>query len=294
MPPAESGQHVRISRPRPSLSCLGCRRRKVRCGREQPACGNCVRIKENCEYEIDIQRPTAEQPKHKRCRNSSGAEVVTSRPIPQVVDGTRSGWVGRENSSIHINEAGYLSSPVTASDAISPAPSSSNQISKGRVQSVDPNSSQSSSSRDVNPSLLQKNPLDLGPEATCVPERDSSVVEDAGCIQQTITPSTITSTTREHDSNLSRKRPRTSNGPSPLEELTNDDEVTQRAGILDRKSTIRPSGDEYPESGGNNVPNGENSVPTPGYLSVRSGNRVRYVGSAFWGLVTGHVSFRIY
>jgi hypothetical protein len=39
-----------IKRPRLSLSCIVCRRRKVRCGREQPKCANCVRMKENCVY----------------------------------------------------------------------------------------------------------------------------------------------------------------------------------------------------------------------------------------------------
>jgi hypothetical protein len=36
---------------RPSLSCSVCRRRKVKCGKEKPACGNCVRMDEVCEYD---------------------------------------------------------------------------------------------------------------------------------------------------------------------------------------------------------------------------------------------------
>ncbi|KAJ5939549.1 Transcription factor [Penicillium verhagenii] len=40
-----------IKKPRISLSCIVCRRRKVGCGREQPECANCVRMKENCVYQ---------------------------------------------------------------------------------------------------------------------------------------------------------------------------------------------------------------------------------------------------
>jgi hypothetical protein len=36
---------------RPSLSCSICRRRKVRCGKEKPACSACVRMNEHCEYD---------------------------------------------------------------------------------------------------------------------------------------------------------------------------------------------------------------------------------------------------
>ncbi|KAJ5186081.1 Transcription factor [Penicillium cf. griseofulvum] len=44
-----------IKKPRLSLSCIVCRRRKVRCGREQPDCANCVRMKENCVYRTMVR-----------------------------------------------------------------------------------------------------------------------------------------------------------------------------------------------------------------------------------------------
>ncbi|KAL2859314.1 hypothetical protein BJX68DRAFT_261753 [Aspergillus pseudodeflectus] len=47
MSPSEVRQ---VKRPRVSLSCIVCRRRKVRCGREHPQCANCVRMKEKCLY----------------------------------------------------------------------------------------------------------------------------------------------------------------------------------------------------------------------------------------------------
>jgi hypothetical protein len=39
-----------VKRPRLSLSCIVCRRRKVRCGREQPECTNCIRMNKTCIY----------------------------------------------------------------------------------------------------------------------------------------------------------------------------------------------------------------------------------------------------
>ncbi|KAJ5574261.1 uncharacterized protein N7459_008688 [Penicillium hispanicum] len=44
-------------RPRLALSCVVCRRRKVRCGKEQPQCNNCVRIGENCVYNVGSRDP---------------------------------------------------------------------------------------------------------------------------------------------------------------------------------------------------------------------------------------------
>lgn len=39
-----------VKRPRLSLSCSVCRSRKVRCGREQPECTNCLRMNKECVY----------------------------------------------------------------------------------------------------------------------------------------------------------------------------------------------------------------------------------------------------
>ncbi|KAJ5951547.1 Transcription factor [Penicillium vulpinum] len=62
-----------IKKPRLSLSCIVCRRRKVRCGREQPECANCVRMKEHCVYRAMVRdestgrvRPISPQNKDSR------------------------------------------------------------------------------------------------------------------------------------------------------------------------------------------------------------------------------------
>ncbi|KAL4993818.1 hypothetical protein BDV10DRAFT_198043 [Aspergillus recurvatus] len=40
-----------VKKPRPAFSCLTCRTRKVRCGREQPECANCRRMNKRCGYQ---------------------------------------------------------------------------------------------------------------------------------------------------------------------------------------------------------------------------------------------------
>ncbi|KAL4758603.1 uncharacterized protein BDW70DRAFT_152295 [Aspergillus foveolatus] len=40
-----------VKKPRPAFSCLICRTRKVRCGRERPECANCRRMNKVCKYE---------------------------------------------------------------------------------------------------------------------------------------------------------------------------------------------------------------------------------------------------
>ncbi|KAJ5693140.1 hypothetical protein N7462_002563 [Penicillium macrosclerotiorum] len=46
-----------VKRPRLALSCLVCRRRKVKCGKEQPRCQNCERMGETCVYNTGIRDP---------------------------------------------------------------------------------------------------------------------------------------------------------------------------------------------------------------------------------------------
>ncbi|KAF2444307.1 hypothetical protein P171DRAFT_521659 [Karstenula rhodostoma CBS 690.94] len=46
----------KIVRNRPSLSCLACRRRKIKCEKQRPACANCVRLGDECVYESEAEQ----------------------------------------------------------------------------------------------------------------------------------------------------------------------------------------------------------------------------------------------
>ena len=138
MPPAEprpNGHHGHITKPRPSLSCIVCRRRKVRCGREQPICSNCGRIQETCEYETDVRDRSTPQAKRKLKRGPPNADIGTSKPASRLLEEPWSEWPGQEDSPIHFNEAGYLARPITTtSDQFSSA-SSSNYRRGSSIQS---------------------------------------------------------------------------------------------------------------------------------------------------------------
>ncbi len=135
MPPAKTRRRGHITRPRPSLSCVICQRRKVRCGREQPACSNCVRIQEACQYDADNR------------------DLST----PQV---TRKG----------------------------------------------------------NPHLVPGKTWDLGSKPASIPTGDTPPEDSERAIQMT-TPSITNGTTVNLGSDASRKRLRTSNGLTPLQEF---------------------------------------------------------------------------
>ncbi|CAE6452579.1 unnamed protein product [Rhizoctonia solani] len=72
------------SRSRVYIACTLCRQRKIKCGGEQPACRNCVRIEVACHYDTEPKRRGPDKRPGTRTRtrkNASGAPVVpTSRP----------------------------------------------------------------------------------------------------------------------------------------------------------------------------------------------------------------------
>ncbi|CAE6451542.1 unnamed protein product [Rhizoctonia solani] len=70
-------------RSRVYIACTLCRQRKIKCGGEQPACRNCVRIEVACHYDAEPKRRGPDKRPGTRTRtrkNSSGVAVVpTSR-----------------------------------------------------------------------------------------------------------------------------------------------------------------------------------------------------------------------
>ena len=55
-------QSVRRTRRRPALSCLECRRRKIRCDRHQP-CEHCVATKARCVFKVFPESAASNTPK---------------------------------------------------------------------------------------------------------------------------------------------------------------------------------------------------------------------------------------
>ena len=286
MPLHEPGHHGHVRRSHPSLSCVICRRRKVRCGREQPACNNCVRIQEICEYEADVRDRSTAQAKHKLSRGPVRGEASPSRPNPRVTEETWSGRAEKEGNPIDVNKGGSLSKPTMTIDKILSASSSSDQLRANSSQSSNPTLSQTSLSRGSDLYILQSGPPDLGSEAPIVLSGDISATEDLRLACRMTEPSIVDTAIRELGSETPRKRPRASSGPAPLKRSSNSHNPVQPL-PANREDSIWTSTDDRNSEGR------ECNVHSPGYLSIRSGGQIRHVGNGFWGLITGHVSFRI-
>ncbi|OBT81280.1 hypothetical protein VE02_10150 [Pseudogymnoascus sp. 03VT05] len=76
-----------ITRSRPSLNCLPCKRRKIKCGKQRPACFHCKRLNESCVYELFPPQTTNYQRNQKRRRTSpenaqDGIAEATNIPFP--------------------------------------------------------------------------------------------------------------------------------------------------------------------------------------------------------------------
>lgn len=70
-----------VTRNRPSLSCLTCRARKVKCDRQHPRCENCLKTKAECIY--TTSRPTSKNKEHGWGLSKEPAGPDLDSEIPQ-------------------------------------------------------------------------------------------------------------------------------------------------------------------------------------------------------------------
>ncbi|KAL7932882.1 hypothetical protein V8C35DRAFT_328124 [Trichoderma chlorosporum] len=83
-------QHEPYRRRRPALSCLECRRRKLKCDRSHP-CSRCVSTETQCNYRIHQEKPGARHRQTRRMSSSSMPSPPAAHPPspPSQVDPTR-------------------------------------------------------------------------------------------------------------------------------------------------------------------------------------------------------------
>ncbi|CAE6404179.1 unnamed protein product [Rhizoctonia solani] len=78
------------SRSRVYIACTLCRQRKIKCGGEQPACRNCVRIEVSCHYDTEPKRRGPDKRPGTRTRtrkNASGTPVIPSSHAESTTSG---------------------------------------------------------------------------------------------------------------------------------------------------------------------------------------------------------------
>lgn len=68
-----------LRRRRPAKSCLECRRRKVRCNREEP-CNNCMAAKRRCAYQLFASEPIYQHHSTPSSSQSSPFQAEIQRP----------------------------------------------------------------------------------------------------------------------------------------------------------------------------------------------------------------------
>ncbi|GFF31489.1 uncharacterized transcriptional regulatory protein C139.03 [Aspergillus udagawae] len=75
-----------ITRNRASYSCHTCRRRKVKCDKVHPVCGNCTKNGTECVYDATLQKDAASRSDQDKTAHGVKRRRETSRPLDQNAD----------------------------------------------------------------------------------------------------------------------------------------------------------------------------------------------------------------
>ena len=285
-----------ITRPRQSFSCLVCRRRKVRCGREQPACSNCVKIRESCEYEADVQAKAAAHaepkpitgPSHANARNAKTSTQSAQERWPQwTPHGADAALASHTEYMGDGSEIGDQSAHLPSNGGSSPASSSSLHGGDSSIQSSGRTSTQTFPSSNSEPLSVQppSRIADLQPDNSLYWK--TPVTDGLGHFGQLTSPSALSKSAqhaRQHaPQGGPRKRARSSNNPDPVGE-----HIEMPRGGPD--SPIDGEGNAWASAERNVFNIQKINTQTTGHLSVRYGGQTRYIGQAFWAFLPGHVS----
>ncbi len=280
MLPSEARQQG-LTRPRPSLSCGVCRRRKVRCGKERPFCANCVKTPEVCKYDYDFHRPFPQEATTNLINGDTRGEAeatestaqpsATSLPNSAVHQHTQS-----SKSHIPYDRTSTVVDPQLEDRAGSAYPLSPFSSENDRHGGGDRHPSQAhaaNSSLTFAQTRPQANPSQEMPTW----ERAQSNAEDS---RQRIDLPAKSNTIYKPTFEPPRKRHRSPEPLSESQERENDLEETQDPAMHKRKRT-------HPAA----IYSSKSEVRPSGSLSMQRGGLSRFVANTFWGLVKGHVSY---
>ncbi|KAF9887382.1 hypothetical protein FE257_010237 [Aspergillus nanangensis] len=78
--------HRQITRNRASYSCHTCRRRKVKCDKVHPVCGNCVKTGNECVYDVAAEKDNEPQPRggHGVKRRREASRPIEDGPMDDI------------------------------------------------------------------------------------------------------------------------------------------------------------------------------------------------------------------
>ena len=280
------------TRARPSLSCALCRRRKVRCTKEQPACDSCVRTNEVCEYDSQAWRASqakASQKQNASKQRSSSQASGFRDAIPQDRD-----WVALIGHSLappqsHSTMGGASTVRESSSERFFDRSTRASPTESGDSTSLQANGNFSdvftSNSSEPFPQLGRSGRYDglssTTPWTTLTPEDFTGNLNPQRHTQLLSPGITVSDSQSFSQSN----QPATSTNS-----LSQEVQAFQHNSQLKSMNPVRHPGRPDSTSDKQTPPNNSTQItPHPGYLSIRSGARVRYVGSAFWAYIRGTV-----
>ena len=258
-----------ISRPRPSFSCESCRRRKVRCGREQPKCNACQRIGESCEYAQNTVKD-----------KSTGVQSIGITSDNEI---HQDNWKGSPTIS------GFNDLQVAnGSEAALAPPSFCGDFSSNQGRQLDGlrKDSNGSSMPATNPPILSQNHA-----PTWNDDRRSAqllLASAARSFQQTTTSSS---------SRDSRDQSRVPAPPPKHRQLTSEFglqhrdpmEIESSDGEISAAPQTQTQAAQKDSPHHSSLDDGKDSGARAGYRDDDNRSRPRYVESAFWAFVSGQV-----
>lgn len=290
--------HRQIHRNRASYSCHSCRRRKVKCDRQHPTCGNCSKMAETCVYSDNTgkgaaskeknklrERPTPSTPEHrdpqfsgahsppKRLRTTSGVSVAT---IGSEDDSGSSTHGSSHSRSSSLNQADFLAlnspfqEPTTLPHIPHPPlpvaslPSSKEGELETRLAEIVGQLYRYAYTHHTSPPppglLTPENPVGQWP-----PQQLPDHARPQGLVAKT----------RDHEVVSSSPK----SAPVPLERA------------LPQKSPIRTWARPTSLGATHFAPSKDGVADDValGYLSIQENGRSRYVGTSFWAILSNEV-----
>ena len=267
------------TRPRPSLNCKTCRRRKVRCTKERPACQSCVRTKDVCEYDND------------QYQNAKTSDRTTGSQGPKSGDDDWVNWTVEEfaartaQSSSSGSGADQSNGLDHSSDhQVAPLSPAYSLPGDGEYATLDAAGKNDPSASNEWQSLLTETDHTFATPTTwtntspTLGNRESS--EISGIQARHGSSNSISSAYQPSDQ--LRKRPRHSieSVPDRLQAMTfSPVRVGQEYGSRESSIACREL-----------LAADQQETRIPGYLITRNGASVRHVNPMFWAYVKGNVS----
>ncbi|KAL9598935.1 MAG: hypothetical protein Q9179_003736 [Wetmoreana sp. 5 TL-2023] len=288
------GEPRNTARPRLSLNCFTCRRRKVRCTKERPACNSCLRTKDDCVYDENAWETARTQAKNKK---NAWKPISKNRHDDREPTAHDEDWVdwttklsefepSRELVMSTMTEQEYSpeSSLVNTGE---PTPHPHRCLSEATQGSINTSDIPTSITNDMLFSNMNNIYDDLSTPTTWVNTHSVDLFEtpDAFLPQTSMQiPGNTSSSDQRHLRAL--KRPHTPT-EFPSQTVRSMDELPranpERLVVPQRAS---PSLDDGQHASGTGI----RDSPTAGYVSARHEARVRHANPAFWAYVKGYES----